>query len=59
MRARPGATFWELSDAKLLPPVTRRYVPKVIGSALVADDPERFGLSLPEGLAAVSLPRRG
>ena len=58
MRARPGANFWELSEAKLLPPVTRRYVPKVIGSALLADDPERFGLNLPEGLAAVSLPRR-
>jgi len=59
MQARPGANFWELSEAKLLPPVTRRYVPKVIGSALLADDPERFGLNLPEGLAAVSLPRRG
>ncbi|MDG1957200.1 MAG: lytic transglycosylase domain-containing protein [Candidatus Binatia bacterium] len=57
MRARPGASFWELSEAKLLPPVTRRYVPKVIGSALLADDPERFGLRLPEGLAAVAFSR--
>jgi soluble lytic murein transglycosylase-like protein len=57
MLARPGANFWELSEAKLLPPVTRRYVPKVIGSALLADDPERFGLRLPEGLAAVAFSR--
>ena len=58
MAARPGASFWELSEAKLLPPVTRSYVPKVIGSALLADDPERFGLLLPEGLAAAGFARR-
>ncbi|MFP6665322.1 MAG: lytic transglycosylase domain-containing protein [Deltaproteobacteria bacterium] len=55
----PGATFWKLSEAKLLPPITRRYVPKVIGSALVADDPERFGLQLPDGLAAVAFSQAG
>ena len=57
MLARPGATFWELAEAKLLPPVTRRYVPKVIGSALLADDPERFGLRLPANLVAVAFSR--
>lgn len=56
---RPGSSFWELSEAKLLPPITRRYVPKVIGSALVADDPERFGLQLPDGLAAVAFSQAG
>jgi hypothetical protein len=55
----PGASFWELSEAKLLPPITRRYVPKVIGSALVADEPERFGLRLPDGLTAVAFSRAG
>lgn len=50
----PGGSYWDLSEAKLLPPITRRYVPKVIGSALLADEPERFGLALPDGLAAVA-----
>lgn len=55
----PGGSFWELSEAGLLPPITRLYVPKVIGSALVADEPERFGLVLPDGLAAVAFSLAG
>ena len=48
----PGASFWELAEAQLLPPITRSYVPKVIGSAMIAEHPERFGILLPAGLAA-------
>jgi membrane-bound lytic murein transglycosylase D len=30
LRARPKASFWDLAAARLLPPVTRKYVPKFL-----------------------------
>jgi hypothetical protein len=44
LRRRPGADFFELSEGGLLPPITRRYVPDVLATALLTSDPERFGL---------------
>jgi membrane-bound lytic murein transglycosylase D len=57
LRIRPGATFFELSEKGLLPETTRRYVPDVLATALVAANPERFGIEGIEALRAARLGR--
>jgi membrane-bound lytic murein transglycosylase D len=48
LRHHPGATFWDLAERRRLPPVTRVYVPKLLGLARVAhpdecdETPEEF-----------------
>ena len=37
--------FWHLYRLKKLPPETREYVPKVLAAAIVAGNPERYGLN--------------
>lgn len=56
LKRRPGATFFELAEKGLLPETTRRYVPEVLATALVTQNPERFGLSI-ETFRAASLRR--
>jgi membrane-bound lytic murein transglycosylase D len=36
--------FWELSKYNTLPRETREYIPQLIAAAIIAKDPERFGL---------------
>lgn len=44
---RTGAKdFWELSAAMVLPRETRDYVPFVLGAALIAKNPARFGFDV-------------
>ena len=38
--------FWLLADQKLLPPETRRFVPKVIAVGLIAKDPVAYGFAV-------------
>lgn len=40
----PGADFWQLLDRGSLPAHTKKYVPKVLAVAAIANEPERFGL---------------
>ncbi len=42
--------FFELADARLLKPVTKDYVPKLLAAALVAKDPERYGFEVPDSV---------
>lgn len=37
---RPGATFWELADAKALPAISREYVPKILAVVQVTANPD-------------------
>jgi hypothetical protein len=39
LKRMPGATFWELSAAHLLPPITRDYVPRFLAVVRVVDSP--------------------
>ena len=39
-------SFWLLADQKLLPPETRRFVPKVIAVSLIAKDPIAYGFAV-------------
>jgi hypothetical protein len=57
LRRRPGATFFELSEKGLLPATTRRYVPEVLATALVFQNPERFGIEGIEGFRAARFGR--
>ena len=43
-RAGGVKDFWALSEAGLLHPETREYVPKVLAASIVGTDPDRFGL---------------
>jgi membrane-bound lytic murein transglycosylase D len=36
----PGATFWELAEAKALPPISREYVPKILAVVQVTATPD-------------------
>ncbi len=36
--------FWELSKYNTLPRETRQYIPQLIAAAIIAKDPEKFGL---------------
>jgi len=40
----PGADVWQLLDRGHLPKHTRKYVPKVLAVAAIANEPERFGI---------------
>jgi membrane-bound lytic murein transglycosylase D len=40
------SSFWELSDAGLLPKETRGYVPTFFATLLIASDPETYGFTL-------------
>ncbi len=40
LRRRPGADVFDLARARLLPAVTRRYVPKLMATALALTEPE-------------------
>lgn len=44
LRRRPEASFFELAQHRLLPPITRRYVPKVLAISLIGPKPGRFGV---------------
>jgi hypothetical protein len=37
---RPGATFWDLAEAKALPPISREYVPKIMAVVRVTSSPD-------------------
>ena len=41
-----GQDFFRLSRSGLLSPETRDYVPKLIAAALIAEDPQRYGLQV-------------
>jgi membrane-bound lytic murein transglycosylase D len=41
--------FWYLVENKLLPSETSRYVPRIIATQIMAEDPARFGFRLPRG----------
>jgi membrane-bound lytic murein transglycosylase D len=38
-RAQPGASFWELSEARRLPPISRDYVPRFLAFVRVVEEP--------------------
>jgi membrane-bound lytic murein transglycosylase D len=40
LKRQPGATFWELADAKALPPISREYVPKILAVVQVTANPD-------------------
>jgi membrane-bound lytic murein transglycosylase D len=44
--------FWHLYRLKLLPEETREYVPKILAAAIVCSNPEKYGLTRPDSLAA-------
>jgi membrane-bound lytic murein transglycosylase D len=53
--------FWELRRYNALPKETREYIPKLIAAAILAKDPEKFGLPvsdypLPVEFIAVKIP---
>lgn len=50
----PGADVWQLLDRGQLPSHTRKYVPKVLAVAAIANEPERFGLDGIEPLQPLS-----
>ena len=43
---RPQASFFELAQHRLLPPITRAYVPKVLAISLIGPSPESYGLEI-------------
>ena len=49
-RRSPGEylDFWDLYD--LLPRETRRYVPRFFATLMIVEDPEKYGIELPEPL---------
>jgi membrane-bound lytic murein transglycosylase D len=47
LRRQPEANFFELADLRLLPPVTRAYVPKVLAISLIGTRPGDYGVTLP------------
>lgn len=44
LRHRPEASFFELAHHRLLPPITRGYVPKVLAISLIGPAPGSFGV---------------
>lgn len=44
LRHRPEASFFELAQHRLLPPITRGYVPKVLAISLIGPEPATFGV---------------
>ena len=46
LRRRPEASFFELAQHRLLPPITRGYVPKVLAISIIGPSPEQFGVEL-------------
>jgi membrane-bound lytic murein transglycosylase D len=58
LRRRPEATFFELASHRLLPPITRRYVPKVLAIALIGPQPARYGVEVRQGIASGVAVRR-
>ncbi len=42
LRRKPGADVFDLAKARLLPTITQTYLPKLMATALVAREPERF-----------------
>lgn len=48
LRRQPDANFFELADRRLLPPVTRAYVPKVLAISLIGTRPADYGVTLPD-----------
>ena len=50
----PGADVWQLLDRGHLPAHTRKYVPKVLAVAAIANEPERFGIDSVEPLQPLS-----
>lgn len=44
LRRRPEASFFELAQHRLLPPITRGYVPKVLAISLIGPQPGSFGV---------------
>lgn len=46
LKRRPSATFFELARHRLLPPITRRYVPKVLAISVIGTQPSNFGVEL-------------
>ena len=49
-RSKPGQylDFWDLYT--MLPRETRRYVPRFIATLMIVEDPEKYGMDLPEPL---------
>ncbi|MEE8199808.1 MAG: LysM peptidoglycan-binding domain-containing protein [Candidatus Acidoferrales bacterium] len=45
-RAGGQADYWELVDRRLLPRETRNHVPIILAVALIAKDPERYGIEV-------------
>ncbi len=53
--------FWVLAQKKLLPEETCNYVPQIVAAALIAKDPEKFGMApvkyqAPRGGTKVKVP---
>ena len=46
LRRKPSASFFELAEGRLLPPITRHYVPKVLAVSLIGPRPESYGVEL-------------
>ncbi len=46
LKRRPKASFFELAQHRLLPPVTRGYVPKVLAISVIGPEPGNFGVDL-------------
>jgi soluble lytic murein transglycosylase-like protein len=40
--------FWHLYRLKLLPEETREYVPKILAAAIVCNNPQKYGLTVPD-----------
>lgn len=54
LERNPGADVWQLLDRGSLPAHTRKYVPKVLAVAAIANEPERFGIDGIEPLQPLS-----
>ena len=52
LKKRPEANFFELADRRLLPRITRGYVPKVLAISLIGPKPGTYGLEVPVARAA-------
>ena len=42
----PGATYWDLVEARALPPISREYVPKILAVVQVTENPDACGATL-------------
>jgi len=57
LRRKPRAGFFELAEGRLLPPITRRYVPKVLAVSVIGPRPESYGVELARKPRPVARPR--